>query len=848
MSADLGADFYTLPLLDEGGSLAQLGIDDLTGLANVRADYGFDGSGQTVVIIDSGIAYDHAALGGGFGAGFTVVGGWDFAERDANPYDDGPYGSHGTHVAGIIASADSRALGLAPGVDLVALRVFDDSGNGNFAWVEQALQWVHRNRNAFANPITTVNLSLGAGWNSASVPLWATLEDEFAQLETAGIFTAVAAGNGFATTRSVGLDYPAASGHVVAVASVDADGSLSSFSQRLDRVIAAPGRSILSTVPDYVGNRDGQTNDFARYSGTSMASPYVAGAAVLVRQAMQFVGQAAIDQDAIYEVLRRTADSVYDPVTRQSYARLNLQRAIDSVMPADDYGSPEAAHRLGALGGARSLAGVISSKSDVDAFTFRAEATGTVTLQVDPREWLAPQLALLGGGGTTSTDGRTLTFSVVAGQDYTVALSTGAGLGHYELRLALAPSAPRPPVHWGVFKFETRNDVRLEGPLQTFAFRADSSGFVSIVGRYAASGGAVRFELFDAAGNRLATGSSAPGVERVDAVVRQGEVYTLHVAGANADVDFTLVNQLSVFGGVARISGSDARDVVDVRISDTGYRLTVNGVEYELARTEFARLQFEGQGGVDTLQVTAARSDDRVTLTEGRLELVGQGYRIEAVRVERIAIDGGGGADQAILAGTEGADSFYARPGQTDLFAGSLHLTLGGFRDVTFDARGGADFASLTDTPGDDTFRARVGEAQLRGHNYHVFVRAVETVQVFATGGFDTAVVRDSALDDSLVVDGVQARLISAVHDQLLSGFDRIEVQFGGGYDRAMFYDSAGDDRGEGRGNSWRWSTPYLDVTLFDVDALRAVSQRGGNDRATMDAVDYLFDFAGRWA
>ena len=63
-----------------------------------------------------------------------------------------------------------RYPGVAPDVDLVGLRVFDDQGNGYFNWVEQALRWVHNNRNAFDNPITTVNLSLGTDWNASTLP------------------------------------------------------------------------------------------------------------------------------------------------------------------------------------------------------------------------------------------------------------------------------------------------------------------------------------------------------------------------------------------------------------------------------------------------------------------------------------------------------------------------------------------------------------------------------------------------------------------------------------------------------------------------------------------------------
>ena len=330
------ADFHVEDLTPDSADAvppAQTGNYDFTGLATVRTAFGLTGAGQTVAVIDSGIAYDHPALGGGLGTGYRVVGGWDFTEEnDANPYDDRPGGAHGTHVAGIIGSTDTRSPGVAPGVDLVALRVFNDSGSGNFTWIEKALEWVHANRDAFENPITTVNLSIGAVWNSTNVPNWTTLEDEFAQLEADGIFIAVAAGNAFTTYHTAGLSYPAASPHVVPVAAVDGDGSISSFSQRQERVIAAPGRSIRSTVPDYLGNLNRKTDDFATMSGTSMASPYVAGASVLIRQAMQIAGLTNINQDSVYGVMRETADSVYDAITRQSYARLNVEQAIESIL------------------------------------------------------------------------------------------------------------------------------------------------------------------------------------------------------------------------------------------------------------------------------------------------------------------------------------------------------------------------------------------------------------------------------------------------------------------------------------------------------------------------------------
>lgn len=411
-------------------------VHDLTGVNYVYGNYGFAGQGQTVAIIDSGIAWDHIALGGGFGADYRVVGGYDFAERDADPYDDGPSGFHGTHVAGIVGSSDATHRGVASSVDLVGLRVFDDSGAGYFSLVEEALQWVHVHRNDFRNPITTVNLSLGTTWNADSVPAWSTLEDEFAQLEADGIFIAVSAGNSFSSYNTAGLSYPAASPYVVPVASVDGNGSISGFSQRSDRVLAAPGRNITSTVPDHVFGADGNPNDFGTSSGTSMASPYVAGASVLVRQAMEFAGFQNITQDTIYDHLRSTASIVYDAATSGSYHLINLEAAIKALMPADDYGSTIAtAYSLGTLADNMSLSGIIGTMSDADYFTFTAAQTGRATFSFDTTHELKLDALLVAGSSSFTDD--VLTIDIIAGKTYTFSLSTTGGIGHYSASIEL---------------------------------------------------------------------------------------------------------------------------------------------------------------------------------------------------------------------------------------------------------------------------------------------------------------------------------------------------------------------------------------------------------------------------
>ena len=477
---DAGADFWINSDIvlddDDLGEQIDQTLYDAHGLTNqdeVVSKYGFDGAGQTVVVIDSGIAYNHYALGGGLGSGYRVVGGWDFTENDADPYDDGPEGAHGTHVAGIIgAQGDGQHSGVATGVDLVGLRVFDDAGNGYFSWVEQALDWVHTNKDSFNSPITAVNLSLGTDWNSDSIPSWAMLENEFAALEADGIFISVSAGNSFTSYNVQGLSYPAASSHVIPVMSVDNDGSLSYFSQRATDAIAAPGRWITSTVPDYAAN-DGDSidDDWLSMSGTSMAAPYMAGASVLVRQAMEFVGQTGIDQWDIYDHMMATADSFYDSATNATYKRLNLEAAIDALMPTDDYGSTVAlAHSLGTLTDTFSVSGTIALLDDMDYFTFTADVAGTVSMSVDGDHGLEPNCTVIGASGSWSNG--VLSFDVIAGESYSVSVETaeGHGLGYYDMDLSLeasyvAPVTVKTLVHQNgsVYTLDSENWLSING-------------------------------------------------------------------------------------------------------------------------------------------------------------------------------------------------------------------------------------------------------------------------------------------------------------------------------------------------------------------------------------------------
>jgi subtilisin family serine protease len=772
-----------------------------TGWYDVQSKYGFTGRGQTVAVIDSGIAYDHFALGGGLGAGHRVVGGWDFSEEnDANPYDDGPSGSHGTHVSGIIGGSGSTNSGVAPGVDFVGLRVFNDSGQGFFSWIENALRWVRNNRNNFANPITTVNLSLGvSSWNAATIPNWANLEDEFAQLEADGIFIAVSAGNSFSTYRTAGLSYPAASSYVVPVMATTDAGVLASFSQRLGRAIAAPGQNINSTQPDYAGNGNGVADDYAVKSGTSMAAPYVAGAAVLIRQAMQVVGMTGITQDKIYDHMMATADTIFDSVTSQSYKRLNLSRAIDALMQggggggtSDDYGStPEAAQNLGALSNEVTLSGQIGQSNDVDCFRFTAASSGRVTFTATPSGGMTPSWYVW--GATAQPSGGAVSFDVVAGQTYTVGLSSSTGTGGYSLRASLASAVGPPSTDWGSVAYNVVQNMNVAGE-RWFRVQASRDGQLSVLGMFDASRGAVNVAIYNASQQLVAGGSSGSGWAFANMSATGGGEYFVRVTGTNSDVDFKLVNLVSQSGDTVTVYGTTGDDAVTFA-AGAWPMLTVNGVTYTMAGSGATRYVVDGRGGADSLTFTGTAGAETAELRVGSATITGAGVTLTATNFETQVFNGRGGADSATMYDSAGSDTFIALPNHATLMGAGFTNRVEYVSSITgsISSDGQPDIAYLTGTSGSDRFSARPASSTLEGPGYQNVASGFERVEAFAGGGAgDQAFLFDSAGNDMFVGRPEYAYLSGNGFSNFAQGFDRVDAYASGGSDRAYLYDFAG--------------------------------------------------------
>ena len=838
-------------------SSPQSTVDLLAGLDQLRAAYGLTGWGQTVVVIDSGIAYDHGALGGGFGTGYRVVGGYDFAERDADPYDDGPLGAHGTHVAGILAGQGPVAPGVAPGVDLVALRVFDDSGRGDFAWVEEALHWVHAHRSDFPNPITTVNLSLGARWNSDSPPPWAMLEDELAQLEADGIFIAVAAGNGFVQYGTPGLSYPAASPHVVAVASVDADGALSYFSQRDRRAIAAPGRAILGTVPDYVGNRNGVADDYARLSGTSMAAPYVAGASALLREACLFAGIENVTQRMLYQTMVAAADTLYDPATGQTYRRLNLARAVDAVMPADEYGSTaESAHDLGLVVSDLSVSGKIGRLDDQDWFRFTAGYSGRATLR-----WTAPvapdwRWEKLGPGVALGDDGLSASWNVASGTSYAFGLAAGE-LCSYEIVLAIEQAAPpvvSPPaaaIPLGAPRQQTFVAQAIAESGTWFALRAADDGVLTLEAT-ADTAAEVRLELRDTTGQNLLAESAGSGARRIDFATSAGQDFLVRVVPLRATslrVDLRVTNLLSDDGRTVTVLGTPSDDQFE--FDAAAGRLAVNGVAYDRPARTAWNVHFVGGEGDDTLQMKDGPGDDSFSAGDGQAALVGDGYRLQGDGFEQVvAVAGAGGFDRATLYDSPSDDLLYAMPVSARLIGSGNQIEARGFARLdVFATAGGRDRAILHDSLGDDVLTLTPISAAMAGPDFHVVAwRFDQTITYALAGGADAVVFHDSPGSDVFRHDAGWAALRGRGFDHSAAYFENVVVHASaGGYDVAFLFDSPGNDLLQARRGAAMFASGFQCIELVGFDRVRAESRRGGVDRARREVIDYLLELPGHW-
>lgn len=251
------------------------------------------GNGIKIAVLDTGIDYNHPDLVENY------KGGYDFAFEDSDPFDY-TTNSHGTHVSGIIAAKNNGfgVVGVAPGASIYAVKVLDDGGGGMTSWIISGIQW------AVDNDMKIVTMSFSCLPNPdfpgycESIALNETVNNAYG----AGLLLIAAGGN-----YGGEVGYPAKYESVIAVTATDQNDQITNIDPTGPEVeIAAPGVDINSTI---------RGGGYGILSGTSMATPHVAGAAALIYEGnlTDVNGDGYANNKDVRMILQNTAKDLGDP-------------------------------------------------------------------------------------------------------------------------------------------------------------------------------------------------------------------------------------------------------------------------------------------------------------------------------------------------------------------------------------------------------------------------------------------------------------------------------------------------------------------------------------------------------
>lgn len=412
--------------------------DELIKLTQFRQQYPqIKGNGLSAVIIGTGIDVDHPMFGADNnqdGVADRIVYQYDFADDDQDASDQN---GHGSNIASIIAGSPTTIggvtyTGIAPGVNIIPLKVFKDDGLASFSYVEQALQWVITN--AATYNIASVNIASGDGNNWSEVEQLYGIGDELEQLAQLNIITVAPSGNKYKTYDSAyGVSYPGSDPNVLSIGAtyteniggVNYEGlgianstrpdQITPFSQRMPGLttIFAPGAPISGA---------NATGGVSTYHGTSQAAAIVNGAVILTQQLAQEKLGRRLTFGQIEALLQSTGKTIYDgddeddnvnhPTPPQTYKTIDVE-AIGKEL--DALSKIRVNHSIGV-----SAASVIEGNSGSTTVRFRVTRTGSVNTATTINY-------ALGGTATLGTD---YTLETIQGQQISFSgktISFGAG-------------------------------------------------------------------------------------------------------------------------------------------------------------------------------------------------------------------------------------------------------------------------------------------------------------------------------------------------------------------------------------------------------------------------------------
>jgi Subtilase family/Calx-beta domain len=274
-----------------------IGIDQLNSdprFANIQ------GQSWTVAVIDTGINPQHSFFGADLDKNSVadrIVYQYDFADGDSNARD---VNGHGSQTTSIVAGQALDLPGVAPAVNIISLKVFNDSGESDYRYVKQALDWVNANADRYR--IATVLMALGDNQSSETIDSQYQLGQTLSELADRGIIPVASAGNNYSHLNGqFGLSSPANNPNVISVGAVynanlgkqEYASNAVAYSSDVDRIVPFSQRSLKTIfAPGAAITGAGATGDsLLTLQGTSQAAAYVAGAAVIAQQlATKYLG------------------------------------------------------------------------------------------------------------------------------------------------------------------------------------------------------------------------------------------------------------------------------------------------------------------------------------------------------------------------------------------------------------------------------------------------------------------------------------------------------------------------------------------------------------------------------
>jgi len=246
-----------------------------------------------------------------------VIYGYDFVNSDSDPMDDN---GHGTHCAGIVA-ANGSVMGVAPDAKIIAVKVMNSSGSGYSSDIIAGIDFCINNSEIYNISVISMSIGTETHYSSSCDSDFPYYSDAINNAVSHNISVVVASGNNGSAS---GISAPACIENATPVGAVDKSDKIASFTNRgsgFPEMLLAPGVNINST---WVGG------GYLIASGTSMATPHVAGAIALIKQYLRLTNQGRTPQE-IEELLNETGKRIYDSGTGMYFSRIDVYSAILSL-------------------------------------------------------------------------------------------------------------------------------------------------------------------------------------------------------------------------------------------------------------------------------------------------------------------------------------------------------------------------------------------------------------------------------------------------------------------------------------------------------------------------------------